>query len=421
MANGLEALVAGGLLGYALGKEGKTTEAQAIKDLRADKPSLFQIIQLNVSEARDRMPFPFAGYTITVQNPEASSVPIYVRINEPEAEAVDIIRNRKLRAPFYQFFITNAAGTGVLTIIISKTPVFDPIGDLSALMHGVSSGLPVPIAVDASGNMLALIQGAYNGAFKTIAVDSKGRMLTVITDPEDVLGVAPQLGLSSLAARLRGIIQQYRTGDILFADDFSGSLAKYSWVKPGNGLIKITNEASLAGDFCCEIWLDNPDDEALLGSQINYPILSKLGLEICWRPATSNSDAKIAEVQFYLYIADGSSAWHAAIRYIPNPNGAATWYFRNSGGSWELIPSTLRLSVLAPHALKLIADFPNYKYSKLKVDGAEYDLSSKDLYRYGADDNRWLCSYIDIYGKPDPAPLFSIYQLFSYIITQNEP
>lgn len=119
------AYVAGGLSGaaaYAIATHQKpATQTEIFQYLSQVKPLLTATYNIDVSEERDNTEFVVSGTSIFILNPQTPDVPVYIRFNEPETnQTLDLTQHRTVKAPFYRFFITNAVGTGVLTIIINK-------------------------------------------------------------------------------------------------------------------------------------------------------------------------------------------------------------------------------------------------------------------------------------------------------------
>lgn len=116
----------GGLVAYCLAKgEPLPTEAQLLKALEENKPRLTHTIQIDTIMARDKKPYPISGQSLFVLNPQDPSQPVYICLNEPESDRIELTAQRTIKAPFYRFYITNAAGSGILTIIINKASVVE--------------------------------------------------------------------------------------------------------------------------------------------------------------------------------------------------------------------------------------------------------------------------------------------------------
>lgn len=124
MNDALAALMTGGLIGltaYCMAKgEPIPTEAQMLQALREVKPRLTQTIHIDTTQAHSNQPYPIAGQSMLVLNPATPSLPVYIRLNEPESDQIELTKQRTIKAPFYRFFITNAVGVGTLTIIVNK-------------------------------------------------------------------------------------------------------------------------------------------------------------------------------------------------------------------------------------------------------------------------------------------------------------
>lgn len=119
----------GGWVAHALA-EGKPvpTEAQILKDLESLKPKLTKNVAIDTTTARNNETYPIAGQSLNVENPATPSASVYIRLNEPDADQIDLTKQGKIKAPFYRFFITNDAGTGTLNLIVNKASVLDLTG-----------------------------------------------------------------------------------------------------------------------------------------------------------------------------------------------------------------------------------------------------------------------------------------------------
>lgn len=125
----------GGLAGYALVKgklteeqaegEPMPTEEQALKALMEVKPRLTQTIHIDTTQSHTNQLYSIAGQSIFVLNPETPSQPVYIQLNEPESDRIELTAQRSIKAPFYRFYITNEVGTGILAIIVNKVSVVE--------------------------------------------------------------------------------------------------------------------------------------------------------------------------------------------------------------------------------------------------------------------------------------------------------
>jgi len=134
------------LAGMILGKPGPP--AELIADLRERKPDLYTTRTIDASVARDKVEFNVAGAWLYV-NEDTASVDVEVRLNENDKAPLNLSKLKLISLPFYRFFITNAAGSGSMEIVIGKTGM-------------MVSPSEVDIEVVASEIMLPIdIQGAY--------------------------------------------------------------------------------------------------------------------------------------------------------------------------------------------------------------------------------------------------------------------
>jgi len=416
MSNELLGLVAGGVFGYLIGKDGRPVAADQFADtIRENKPRLYTAVHIDLSQARDKEPYSYSGYSITVQNPEVSSGAVDVSVNEPEAETVDITRTRKLHTPFYRFFVTNAAASGTLVLIVSHTPFFEPICDLSTLVKGVNSGSAVPIAVDADGNMLALMKGEYGGSLKTIATDSQGRMLAVVTDPEDIWGNPHQIGLAEHAARLGSINTFDRRGNVIFLEDFQGSLAKVIPSTNGVGAsVSISNQRARHGAFSCKMVTgDVEGDWANVQIICPYPVLGKFGFEIAW----NMGDADLLDsIQLWLQLYDGSYYRYITLHWDTTDKD---WWWFGSGGWVDLGEfQNLHAGDTLFHITKVVFDFEALMGVRVMSNDKVIDVSAQDCYSVPSAAAPKLAAAVNITAKTNAN---ATAYLGHMIITQNEP
>lgn len=146
--NELLLMLLGGVIGKALGEKGVPSDADVVNVLRSLKPTMSMTISLDITQTRDNEVHDDAGYAIFVQNPEDASVPVYIKLNEEESDLIDITENRKIVAPFYRFFVTNASGTGTLILKISKSPIF-AIAEAITKIDVTGSNIMLPVDIQA--------------------------------------------------------------------------------------------------------------------------------------------------------------------------------------------------------------------------------------------------------------------------------
>jgi|GEM_PF-6102944 len=156
------AALAGGFVGYLLGKEERPpTEADIATYLREAKPTLIRTLRIDTATERSVDLYPMPGQAIYVKNPEVPTQPVYIRLNEPDAAELEITELRKIKSPFYRFYISNAAGAGVLELEIHKTKATD-LAESQMNVNITATTAIVDINVVASAVMMPVdIQGAY--------------------------------------------------------------------------------------------------------------------------------------------------------------------------------------------------------------------------------------------------------------------
>jgi len=116
------------MVGYAIKPDGviEPIDYSKLAALLAGSEKAFvKKIAIDVSEERTKQKYPYAGMMIFVENPTAPDVPVYIRFNRPDGEEFTLTNFRKMRGPFGSFYITNAAGTGTLNIIVTRGYQFE--------------------------------------------------------------------------------------------------------------------------------------------------------------------------------------------------------------------------------------------------------------------------------------------------------
>lgn len=149
----LALLVASGAIGYAIGRDGKTVVPVTANDLQASKPTFEKKLEIDTSVAHDEATknweYNEEGNLIYVVNPTTPTTTVYARFNEPDAPDWDLTALRKIRFPFYRFFITNTAGSGTLEIRVARGLQVEPyegvvstVGSVLNAIGDVAAGSP---------------------------------------------------------------------------------------------------------------------------------------------------------------------------------------------------------------------------------------------------------------------------------------
>lgn len=222
--------------------------------------------------------------------------------------------------------------------------------------------------------------------------------------------------MAELAARLGSIVTFDRRGNVIFLEDFQGSLSKVvTYTSGSGGRISISNKKSHFGDFSCEMVTgDQADQYAVVDKCLAYPTLSKIAIEVAWHLPGNHNSKKVNQV---MYLYDGAEYWQADVYwdYLTK-----TWYYLNSDDVYVALSPTVayREGSTLFHHTKLIADFVNKQYVQLIADNLTYDLTGKALRVLPAAVNAMLDCRFLVYAWE--AGCGTAY-LGGMIVTQNEP
>ncbi len=228
---------------------------------------------------------------------------------------------------------------------------------------------------------------------------------------ETVAGLAD---IGELAARLGSIVTFDRRGDVVWLEDFEGSLSR--WTEAGSGTDHaaiISAESAHHGSFSCKITTGKDGDK--LGGITHTGVamvLSKIGYEVSF---TLDSDIDIIEWRFTYY--DGSLGYQTVI-YFDYTNKKLQ--YRDTSQNLVDIATGVNLHYGSQlyHTVKFVTDLVNKKYNRVIFDNVAYDLSDIAL-------RTWTSSLF-------PRYLINIFtetltdtnvsnHIDNVIITQNEP
>lgn len=92
---------------------------EALQRLSMEKPLLYEVLTLDASVARDNQEYAIAGDFISIEH-YPSTVPFFIRLNEPDFPELDLSRLDNITTLFYRLFITNNAGNGNIVLKIGR-------------------------------------------------------------------------------------------------------------------------------------------------------------------------------------------------------------------------------------------------------------------------------------------------------------
>lgn len=161
------ALILGGVIGYAIKPDGKVVPI-SYNNLRESKPLFYKKVDIDTSVARTEpgVEFPYEGTIIYVDNPTTPTHAVKVKLDEPDRDFWTLTKLRKLKIPFYRFFIINEAGAGTLTIYVGRGLQVEPyegvvdsamsmtLNDLSNVSVGTPTDENIVLYDDASENWI---------------------------------------------------------------------------------------------------------------------------------------------------------------------------------------------------------------------------------------------------------------------------
>ena len=85
----------------------------------------YRKLDLDISQERDNMEFPYTGNLIYVKNPQNITGAVTIKMEDATNDELDLLTVRRIRGPFTKFYISNTAGTGILEIVIGGHYAFE--------------------------------------------------------------------------------------------------------------------------------------------------------------------------------------------------------------------------------------------------------------------------------------------------------
>ena len=251
-------------------------------------------------------------------------------------------------------------------------------------------------------------------------VEKKGIGLPDYTSPAPVgqipIGAVYTLtDMAELAARLGSIVTFDRRGNVMFLEDFEGNLSKCRTDASAGGSVSISSKYARGGSFSCKL-VTGPiaGDFAYLGIPLAYPVLSKMGFEVCWN--RSDGDA-LDEIDILFELYDGKDWWWPEVRWV---RATFTWEYRKNAVTWVALSPAVNyyMDNLPFNHAKLVVDFVNKEYVRFIANNIVYDLAGIGLYSMGAVVPGRIVPSVTTYTAVAAS---AVNYIDSIIITQNEP
>lgn len=276
------------------------------------------------------------------------------------------------------------------------------------------SGNFVTVLCDASGRIVSVMKGDYAGTMKTLAVDDKGRIQAVLTDPEDVFGNPNYIGAGELAARLGSIKNFEHRGQVVWMDDFEGSVLRFESTLVGAGAaVALSTAQSLSGIQSVKITSGTGHlGHATIYRYLSAPRSTKVGLEFAFTTQTN-----ISYITAYATIYDGSDLVRGWFK-VDYSTGHI--YYRNSAGTWvdTGFDAQLTNNDRLFRRLKFVFDYSTQEWVRAFFDNEIFDMSGIAMQTSSSATLKQLYVAIALYGD-------EAHNCFSYvddvIVTHNEP
>lgn len=187
-----------------------------------------------------------------------------------------------------------------------------------------------------------------------------------------------QIDTGELAARLGSIDTFDRRGNVIWMDDFEGSMLHWEGVAAGAGAgVSLSNSHSLYGDQSCKLTTANTSSAtALIAQRLGYQTLSKIGFEF-----GITSSANLQDFIIAVTLTDGTYIMYPQLKYIHDDYKL---YYSDHEGNWKELATTDGVydSDYLFNKVKLVCDFKTRYYTRCILNDREYDMSSYMLRKY---------------------------------------
>ena len=191
------------------------------------------------------------------------------------------------------------------------------------------------------------------------------------------VGVSPLADLGELAARLGSINTFDRRGDTVWMDDFEHTLNKWEMVVFGTGGAGVVdNIVARNGQYCAKLTTGTGGDPYVyLIHHFFVPVLGKLGVEFSF-------SSGIWPNAVYLFVDVYDGTYHWSPNFLFNKIAAKLQVQDRTAGYVDVATAfTLKADSYHFHTAKLVFDVNTGTYTRLLVNGQEYDISAYNMPR----------------------------------------
>lgn len=287
-----------------------------LNQLIKDKPEFYKFVDIDLSTARTDQVYDEPGTFIWVDNQFARGE-VTLRLNELQFGKFDLRRQKYVAGPFYRFFITNAAGQGVIRLFISR---------------------------------------GYQAASEPIEAINR----------------------AELAARMGSPVTFDRRGDIVFLDGFDSTLNAWQIDKTGAGEdAVVSTEYCDKGGFSCKLTTDavNLNYSSIEHYMSVLGTSSRIGLEVGLSWSGVGPALQLCIMRY------GSGTYQKGLMVLDTSVALGGKLGVVDAGVLTQIVTNLNLSgdYYSFHRVKLVIDLGTDTFVRTLLDATEYDISEYSL------------------------------------------
>lgn len=292
-----------------------------------------------------------------------------------------------------------------------QTVKVDSDGQLYVVLRGASGE---NVYVDSNGYIAAVLKGDHDGTLTNVAVDASGRLSAFVVDSSDVWDQIVTCGNAELAARLGSPVLYHQTGRVVFLEDFSHGLQRWSKTELGTGAaVEISPVAAESGGYSCKLTAGST-------SQYLAQILAYTGILATGRIGLAMSyavDADFDNISIIFGIYDGTYWTKAGVKLdevndqILVLTGETTY---TQIGTW----SGLALGAKTFNHLKFTIDLSTRYYDVVYENQRQVDASARQCYQVAFATSPSV--YIQIQNVGESGDNDVVY-VDNIILTTNEP